>query len=131
MKANVALRLVQLFMLSIVCKTVFAQADEKLTREIFKELIEINTTPSVGNTTKAAEAMAARLKAAGFPDKDIFIGGPDPRKGNLVATLHGSGKRKPLLLLAHIDVVEALPADWTVDPFEFQEIDGFYYARGY
>jgi acetylornithine deacetylase/succinyl-diaminopimelate desuccinylase-like protein len=111
-------------------QAVFGQANEKLTREIFKELIEINTTNSSGNTTLAAEAMAARLKAAGFPDKDIFIGGPHPRKGNLVATLHGTGKRKPLLLLAHIDVVEALPEDWTIDPFKFQEIDGYYYARG-
>jgi acetylornithine deacetylase/succinyl-diaminopimelate desuccinylase-like protein len=111
-------------------QTGFAQANEKLTREIFKELIEINTTNSVGNTTQAAEAMAARLKAAGYADKDIFIGGPNPRKGNLVATLRGSGKRKPLLLLAHLDVVEALPEDWTIDPFKFQEMDGYYYARG-
>jgi len=74
--------------------------------------------------------MAARLRAAGFSDKDIFVGGPNSRKGNLVATLHGSGKRKPLLLLAHLDVVEALPEDWTIDPFKFQEIDGYYYARG-
>lgn len=107
-----------------------AQPDQKLTREIFKELIEINTTESSGNTTKAAEAMAARLKAAGFPDKDIFIGGAHERKGNLVAILHGTGKRKPILLLAHLDVVEALRSDWTTDPFKFEEIDGFYYARG-
>jgi len=107
-----------------------AQSDQQLTREIFKELIEINTTHSIGNTTKAAEAMAARLKTAGFPDKDIFIGGPTDVKGNMVAVLHGTGKRKPLLLLAHLDVVEALAADWTVDPFKFQEIDGYYYARG-
>jgi acetylornithine deacetylase/succinyl-diaminopimelate desuccinylase-like protein len=92
-----------------------AQPDQKLTHDIFKELIEINTTHSVGNTTQAAEAMAARLKAAGFTDKDIFIGGPTDRKGNLVATLRGSGKRKPLLLLAHLDVVEALREDWTTD----------------
>ncbi len=107
-----------------------AQPNQQLTHDIFKELIEINTTNSVGNTTKAAEAMAARLRTAGFTDKDIFIGGPDPRKGNLVATLRGSGKRKPLLLLAHLDVVEALRGDWTTDPFKFEEIDGFYYARG-
>lgn len=107
-----------------------SQPDQKLTHDIFKELIEINTTHSVGNTTQAAEAMAARLKAAGFTDKDIFIGGPTDRKGNLVATLRGSGKRKPLLLLAHLDVVEALREDWTTDPFKFEEIDGFYYARG-
>jgi acetylornithine deacetylase/succinyl-diaminopimelate desuccinylase-like protein len=107
-----------------------AQPDQKLTREIFKELIEINTTGSSGNTTLAAEAMAARLRAAGFADKDIFIGGAAERKGNLVATLRGTGKRKPLLLLAHLDVVEARREDWTTDPFKFEEIDGFYYARG-
>jgi len=108
----------------------FAQPDQKLTREIFKELIEINTTESSGNTTRAAEAMAARLRAAGFAEKDIFVGGPHERKGNLVATLRGTGKRKPILLLAHLDVVEALRSDWTTDPFKFEEIDGFYYARG-
>src|SRR5277367_171930 len=113
------LKIAILFLINIIAyKINFGQANEQLTREIFKELIEINTTNSVGNTTQAAEAMAARLKAAGFADKDIFVGGPNPRKGNLVATLHGSGKRKPLLLLAHIDVVEALPEDWTVDPFK-------------
>ncbi len=116
--------------LSLVGTLASAQADQKLTREIFKELIEINTTNSSGNTTQAAEAMAARLKAAGFQDKDLFIGGPNARKGNLVAVLHGTGKRKPLLLLAHLDVVEALATDWTTDPFKFEEIDGFYYARG-
>ena len=108
----------------------FAQPDQKLTREIFKELIEINTTHSTGSTTKAAEAMAVRLKAAGFTDKDIFIGGAAENKGNLVARMKGSGKRKPLLLLAHLDVVEAPKVDWTTDPFKFEEIDGFYYARG-
>src|SRR3954464_14597791 len=107
-----------------------AQPDQKLTHDIFKELIEINTTHSAGSTTKAAEAMAARLRAAGFEDKDLFIGGPNDRKGNLVATLHGTGKKKPLLLLAHLDVVEALRSDWDTDPFVFQERDGFYYARG-
>lgn len=108
----------------------YAQNDQALTREIFKELIEINTTHSTGNTTEAAEAMAARLKAAGFEDKDLFIGGPTPNKGNLVATLRGTGKKKPVILMAHIDVVEANPTDWSFDPFKFQEIDGYYYARG-
>lgn len=107
-----------------------AQPNQQLTRDIFKELIEINTTEAHGNTTQAAEAMAVRLRAVGFADKDIFIGGPNPRKGNLVATLRGTGKRKPLLCLAHLDVVEALREDWTTDPFKFEEIDGFYYARG-
>jgi acetylornithine deacetylase/succinyl-diaminopimelate desuccinylase-like protein len=119
--------------LLLVCITsvdAIAQPDQALTREIFKELIEINTTNSTGSTTIAAEAMAKRLREAGFTDKDIFIGGPNERSGNLVATLRGNTNRKPLLLLAHLDVVEALREDWTTDPFKFEEIDGFYYARG-
>src|ERR1043166_204265 len=78
--------------------------NDQRAREIFKELIEINTTDSVGSVTKAAEAMAARLKAAGFADSDIKLFGPDPRKHNLVARYHGSGARRPILLLAHLDV---------------------------
>ena len=99
-------------------------------RAIFKELIEINTTDSVGNNTKAAEAMAARLKAAGFPAADVQVLGPDPRKGNLVLRWRGNGSRKPLLLLAHLDVVEAKREDWSFDPFVFLEKDGFFYGRG-
>jgi CubicO group peptidase (beta-lactamase class C family)/acetylornithine deacetylase/succinyl-diaminopimelate desuccinylase-like protein len=99
-------------------------------REIFKELIEINTTDSVGNNTQAAEAMAARLKAAGFPASDVQVLGPDPRKGNLVFRWRGSGARRPLLLLAHLDVVEAKREDWSFDPFVFLEKDGFFYGRG-
>ena len=99
-------------------------------REIFKELIEINTTDSVGNVTKAAEAVATRLKAAGVADADVQVLGPDPRKGNLVARLRGTGGRKPLLLLAHLDVVEAKREDWSFDPFTFLEKDGYFYGRG-
>ena len=80
--------------------------------------------------TKAAEAVAARLKAAGFPAADIQILGPDPRKGNLVFRYRGTGARKPLLLLAHLDVVEAKREDWSIDPFTFVEKDGFFYGRG-
>ena len=130
MNAQKIFRLVTLLTCSFFYCAGFSQADQKLTHDIFKELIEINTTNSVGNTTTAAKAMATRLRTAGFEDKDLFIGGPDPRKGNLVATLRGGSKRKPLLLLAHLDVVEALRDDWTTDPFKFEEIDGFYYARG-
>jgi acetylornithine deacetylase/succinyl-diaminopimelate desuccinylase-like protein len=119
-----------IIVISLIAFSATAQPDQALTRDIFKELIEINTTNPTGNTTKAAEAMAARLRAAGFIDKDIFVGGPNEKSGNLVARLKGSGKRKPLLLLAHIDVVEALREDWTTDPFKFEEIDGYYYARG-
>jgi len=100
-------------------------------REIFKELIEINTTDTPnGNVTRAAEAMAARLKAAGFADADMQVVGPDPRKGNLVARLRGTGAKRPLLLLAHLDVVEAKREDWSFDPFTFREQDGYFYGRG-
>lgn len=105
-------------------------AQQQLARDIFQQLIEINTTDSVGNTTTAAEAMAARLKAAGFPAEDVKVLGPNPRKGNLVARLRGTGARKPLLLLAHLDVVEARREDWSFDPFKFLEKDGYYYGRG-
>ena len=105
-------------------------SEDVLAREIFEELIEINSTDSVGDNTKAAEAMARRLRDAGFPEEDVHVLGPHPRKGNLVARLRGSGKREPILLLAHIDVVEALPSDWSFDPFTFLEKDGFFYGRG-
>jgi acetylornithine deacetylase/succinyl-diaminopimelate desuccinylase-like protein len=99
-------------------------------REIYKQLIEINTTDSVGSVTKAADAVAARLKAAGFAAGDVQVIGPDARKHNLVARYRGTGARKPLLLLAHLDVVEAKREDWSVDPFTFLEKDGFFYGRG-
>ncbi len=102
----------------------------RLAHDVFKELIQINTTDSVGSTTRAAEAMAARLKAAGFPEADVQVLGPNERKGNLVARLRGTGGRRPLLLLAHLDVVEARREDWSVDPFTFLEKDGYYYGRG-
>ena len=105
-------------------------ANQQLAHDIYKELTEIDTTTATGDTKRAAEAMAARLKAAGFPDEDVHVFSPAPRKGNLVARLHGSGKRKPILLLAHLDVVPALREDWSVDPFKLTEQDGYFYARG-
>ena len=104
----------------------------QLAHDIYKELIEINTADSVGSTTVAADAVAKRLLAAGFPRSDIFQGGPRPDKGNLVVRLHGTGARRPLLLLAHLDVVRALKSDWSanLDPFVFTERDGYYYGRG-
>ena len=98
--------------------------------DIYKELIEINTVTATGDTAKAAEAMAARLRAAGFPDADVHAFSPTPRKGNLVARLRGSGARKPILLAAHIDVVPASREDWSTDPFKLTEQDGHFYARG-
>jgi len=109
------------------------RADQLAFRETYKELVEINTTLSVGSCTAAAEAMAKRLKAAGFPDSDlhIIVDPAHPREGNLVAVLPGTDpKAKAILLLAHIDVVEANRADWTRDPFTLIEEDGWFYARG-
>ena len=103
---------------------------QQLLREIYQELIEINTTNSVGDNTKAAEAMARRLLAAGFPAADVQVLSPAPRKGNIVARLRGTGARRPLLLLAHLDVVEANREDWSVDPFKLLEKDGYFYGRG-
>jgi acetylornithine deacetylase/succinyl-diaminopimelate desuccinylase-like protein len=104
--------------------------EQQLLRDIFRQLIEINTTDSIGDCTAAAKAMADRLRTAGFSDDDIKVLGPHPRKGNLVARLRGTGERRPLLLLAHIDVVEARREDWSFDPFKFLEKDGYYYGRG-
>lgn len=104
---------------------------QQMAKDFLRELIEIDTTHSSGSTTLAAEAMAARLIAAGFAAEDVQVLGPSPNKGNLVARYRGrDAGRSPLLLLAHIDVVEADPADWTLDPFTFTEQDGYYYGRG-
>src|SRR5882724_9648794 len=103
---------------------------QKLTHDIYKQLIEINTSFSTGATTPAAEAMAARLKAEGFPASDIQVAGAAPHKMNVVVRYHGTGQRKPLLLLAHIDVVEAKRSDWSMDPFVLTEKDGYFYGRG-
>jgi acetylornithine deacetylase/succinyl-diaminopimelate desuccinylase-like protein len=107
-------------------------ATRRLAIDIFKQLIEINTTDSVGSVTAAAEAMAQRFRDAGFPESDIQLLGPssNDRKKNVVVRLHGSGKHKPVLLIGHLDVVEARREDWTTDPFQFIEKDGYYYGRG-
>jgi acetylornithine deacetylase/succinyl-diaminopimelate desuccinylase-like protein len=103
---------------------------ETRAREIFKQLVEINTTDSVGSTTVAADAMAARFKAAGFADADVRVLGPNPRKGNLVVRYRGTGAKRPIILLAHLDVVEAKREDWSIDPFTLTEKDGYLYGRG-
>ncbi len=105
-------------------------ATKQLSHDIFKQLIEINTTDSVGSTTVAADAMAKRLLDAGFPADDVQVLGPNPRKGNLVARIHGTGAQKPILFICHLDVVEARREDWSMDPFQFIEQDGYYYGRG-
>ncbi len=123
-------------LLSLLCVSAWAAdilppvAEQQLAREIYKEMIEVKSGFTTGTTTPIAEAVAARFRAAGFPAADIFVGGAIPKKANVVVRYRGTGARKPILLLAHIDVVEALRADWTVDPFVFLEKDGYFYGRG-
>ncbi|MCU1261401.1 MAG: Acetylornithine deacetylase [Bryobacterales bacterium] len=107
-------------------------ATRQLSRDIFQQLIQISTTDSTGSTTAAAEAMAKRLRDAGFPAGDVQVLGPNERKGNLVVRLHGPAPatRKPILIIGHLDVVEALPADWSTNPFQLVEKDGYFYGRG-
>ena len=104
--------------------------EDKRFHAIYKELVETNTTHSVGDNTLAAQRMAKHLRDAGFTDAEIQIVEPFPKKGNLIVRLKGDGSKKPLLLLAHLDVVEALRADWKTDPFVLKEDDGFFTARG-
>jgi acetylornithine deacetylase/succinyl-diaminopimelate desuccinylase-like protein len=104
--------------------------DEALFRTIYQELVEINTTDSSGDTVRAAEAMAAHLRAAGLAPEDVRVISSAPRKGNLVARLRGTGARRPLLLLAHLDVVEAKREDWEFDPFKLLEVNGYFRGRG-
>ena len=99
-------------------------------RQIYQELVEINTTDSAGDSLRAAEAMATHLKAAGLPAADVQVISSGPRKGNLVARLRGTGARKPILLIGHLDVVEAKREDWNFDPFKLQEVNGFFRGRG-
>ena len=118
---------------AMLAGTARAQDDQAINAEaraIFQQLIEINTADSVGNVTKASEAMAQRLLAAGFPEKDVVVAGPNERKKNLVVRYHGTGEKKPILFIGHLDVVEARREDWTTDPFQFVEKDGFFYGRG-
>jgi acetylornithine deacetylase/succinyl-diaminopimelate desuccinylase-like protein len=99
-------------------------------RQIYKDLVEIDTTDSNGDTLRAAEVMAAHLKKGGFPAADVHVISTGPRKGNLVARLRGDGPRRPILLLAHIDVVPAGSKKWTHDPFKLTEADGYFHGRG-
>ncbi|WP_157083248.1 M20/M25/M40 family metallo-hydrolase [Novosphingobium lentum] len=107
--------------------------DQASFHDLYKELVETNTTLSAGSCTLAAERMAAHLKAAGFADSQLtlFSTPEHPKEGGLVAILPGtSTAAKPLLLLAHLDVVEAKRADWTRDPFTLVEENGNFYGRG-
>ena len=131
---------------ALVCTVVFAslvgaqarpttntmppEPERELARSIFTEMVETKTGYTTGATTPLVEAVANRLRAAGFPSADIFVGGAAPNKANLVVRYRGSAKRRPILLLAHTDVVEAKREDWSIDPFTFTEKDGFFYGRG-
>ncbi len=117
---------------SAVAQTEAPSADRALARAILRELVEINTTDSLGNTPRAARAMARRLVAAGFPAADVrVLIGPDAKHGNLVARYRGTGGGgRPIIGFAHLDVVPARRADWSVDPFTFLEKDGYFYGRG-
>src|SRR5712664_2717990 len=115
---------------SFVVSSQGQEQTKQLARDIFKQLIEINTTDSVGNVTTAADAMATRLRDGGFAETDIHVAGPKEHKKNLVVRLHGTGKRKPILFIGHLDVVEARREDWTTDPFEFIEQGDYFYGRG-
>jgi len=124
------------FALFLSASTIQSQQDDKSLqrfRDIYKELVETNTTLSAGDCTLAAQRMAARLKTAGYPDSDMRVFVPDghPKEGGLIAVLHGSDPNaKAILMLAHIDVVEAKREDWTRDPFTLIEEDGYFYGRG-
>jgi acetylornithine deacetylase/succinyl-diaminopimelate desuccinylase-like protein len=117
---------------SIAAQSRLDPATEKLSHEIFKQLIEINTTDSVGSVTAAADAMRTRLLDAGFPASDLTLAGPNARKMNLVARYRAATgtKLKPVLFICHLDVVEAPQAEWATDPFKMVEKDGYYYGRG-
>src|SRR5438270_2695882 len=114
----------------VSAQTTRPDAERKLAHDIYKKFVEVQSSFTTGATTPVAEAAAARLRAAGFPESDIFIGGANPKKSNIVVRYRGTGKLKPILLLAHIDVVEAKREDWSMDPFQLNERDGFFYGRG-
>ena len=111
-------------------RTMPPESDRQLARAIYKEMVEVKSGFTTGSTTPVAEAAARRLRAAGFPATDIFVGGASPAKANLVVRYHGTGRQRPILLLAHTDVVEAKREDWSMDPFTFTEKDGYFYGRG-
>jgi acetylornithine deacetylase/succinyl-diaminopimelate desuccinylase-like protein len=127
------LKLLPLLALCLAClgaDLLPSETDQRLARDIYKQMVESKSGFTTGSTTPIAEAMAARLKAEGFPAADIFVGGAIPTKANLVVRYRGTGARKPILMLAHTDVVEAKREDWTTDPFTFIEKDGYFYGRG-
>ena len=129
---NRSILLIALIPAAVLAQKMPPEAEQKFAHDVYKQMIEINSSVMTSTTTPVAQAMAARFRAAGFPESDIFVGGPVPGKWNLVVRYHGTGARKPILLLAHTDVVEAKKEDWSpeFDPFKFTEKDGYYYGRG-
>ncbi|HTV15477.1 MAG TPA: M20/M25/M40 family metallo-hydrolase, partial [Acidobacteriaceae bacterium] len=125
---------------SLATPSVFAQsapawtppdaATKDLALGIYQQLIDINTTDSVGSVTAASKAMQQRFLAAGWPAADLYLGGPNDRKQNLVVRYRGTGAHPPILFIGHLDVVEARRSDWSTDPFHFLEKDGYWYGRG-
>src|SRR5215813_5008099 len=103
---------------------------QQLGHDIYRELIETDTSHSSGDTTKAAELVAARFRAAGFPAEDVQVIGPDKTNKNLVVRYRGTGARQPVAFIAHLDVVEAKRDDWSFEPFKLTEQDGYFYGRG-
>jgi acetylornithine deacetylase/succinyl-diaminopimelate desuccinylase-like protein len=132
--AGTILALLSAFAAVSVAAAADLNPEQRALYDIYKELVEINTTDSVGDNTQAARAVAARLVAAGFPQEDVqvLVHPGNAKKGNLVARLRGNGSQKPVLLVAHLDVVEAHKGDWSadLDPFKLIERDGYYYGRG-
>ena len=135
MKRRLAFALIAIAASSAVAQSPTLTQHQQLARDVYSELISINTVDSVGSVTKAVDAMVKRFRAAGFPDSDIKVLTPPgkPTKANLVVRYHGrggAGSAKPILLLAHLDVVAALRSDWPRDPFTLYEENGFFLGRG-
>ena len=124
--------------LATICLVLMAQAGraqhlspyQQMGRDIYQELVDTDTSHSKGDTTKAAEVVARRFRAEGFPEQDVQVLGPGPTNRNLVVRYRGSGAKAPVVLIAHLDVVEAKKEDWSFDPFHLTEQDGFFYGRG-
>ena len=131
MKCNLPLPCLALFLaatplLSAAVLTPYQQ----MGHDLYKELIETDTTHSTGDTTVLAESLAKRFRAAGFPAADVTVIGPSNRNQNVVIRYRGTGARQPVVMIAHLDVVEAKREDWSLDPFKLTEQDGFFYGRG-
>jgi acetylornithine deacetylase/succinyl-diaminopimelate desuccinylase-like protein len=118
-----------LFPWNVSAQTVSPPQQRQLVHEIFQQLIAINTVGDSG-TTRAARALAERLRAAGFPAKDVVLAGDNRNKQSLVVRLRGTGRKEPILFMAHLDVVEARREDWSFEPFRLTERDGYFYGRG-